>query len=83
MPVTIEIHQQLQVDPSLYPFILPHLKRLLETEQPTKDELWADYQALLEYGLADQGRLTVNPAVLLAALSYVSFDEEMNRCSQY
>ena len=81
--VTIEIHPELQVDPSLYPFILPHLKRLLETDKPTADDLWADYQALLEYGLADQGRLTVNPAVILAALQYVPFDEEMNRISQF
>jgi hypothetical protein len=83
MAVTIEIHPELEVDVADYPLILPHLKHLLETSTPTADELWADYQVLLEYGLADQGRLTVNPAVILAALNYVPFDEEMNRTSQY
>ena len=72
MPVTIEIHPELRIDTSLYPFVLPHLKRLLETDKPTADELWADYQCLLELGLADQGRLTVSPNLLLAALTHVT-----------
>lgn len=83
MPVTIEIDHSVTVAQELYPFVLPHLKRLLETPNPTKDELWADYQALLEMGLTNEGRLTVNPAVILAALTYVPFDDEMNRISQY
>lgn len=83
MAVTIEIHPEIKVDSECLPFVLPHLKRLLETQHPTADDLWADYQALLEYGLADQGRLTVSPAVILAALQYVPFDEEMNQVAQY
>lgn len=81
--VTIEIHPEITVDPECLPFVLPHLKRLLETEKPTADDLWADYQALLEYGLADQGRLTVSPDLILAALTHITFEEEVNRVGQY
>lgn len=80
--VTIEITHK-PVDMSLYPFVLPALHRLLEAENPFDERHRGDYHTLLDLGLADQGRLLISPDVLLAALTWVSFDDEMNRVGQF
>lgn len=83
MPITIEIRHDIHVDEAKYQYILPALHRLLTNENTNADELWADYQSLLEFGLTDQGKFTIPPCLILAALNFVPFEEEMNRVPQF
>jgi hypothetical protein len=80
--ITIEIVHT-PIEQALHPFVLPVLHRLLEAENPYDEQHRGDYHTLVDLGLADQGRLLISPDVLLAALNYVSFDEEMSRVGQF
>ena len=81
--ITIEIDHSRKIDTQLYPTILKPLNRLITEPQIDKEEYWNDFQILMENGLTDGGHLLINPHVLLAALTFVSFRDSMNAVGQY